>query len=119
MSTTKRTTANLALTESGERIRLLATKAKDETINNLLYKDVREAVKNGAKEVNITIVYGPGDSDTYPVFFGQRSRYASQGLFSIGCHNFTLKMFNRILRAAGVRTTKAQTEKAYGAAAGR
>lgn len=129
---TKRTTANIATDLNGRVIRLLTTRlTADKGYNTLLYKEVRSAV---ASNDNTVIVLTGNRCEGYQTpmqirrsfervtsraYLGvnELAAYKEGPIFSIGCHYFTLKMFNRILRAAGIRTTKPQTLKRFAAAA--
>jgi hypothetical protein len=131
MGTTKRTTANYARNIVGEKIRLLKTRlTADSGLNTLTYDEVRNAVKNSDSSVMTTVHYPSMDDFRTRTFgyvadaFGAfRVRHIEdqfdpkETYFNIGCHIFTLKMFNRILRAAGVRTTKSQILKTFKARA--
>lgn len=131
MKTTKRTTANVALDTNGVKIKLLVTLLNDDQRSSLTYAEVRKAVTEKLKSVNTTFTYFDGEVvPGIPREFGtisyRRARAYTEDTiqlsrdeqyFQIGCHIFTLAMFNRILRAAGVLTTKKQTLKAFGAAA--
>jgi len=130
MRTTKRTTANFALDVNGEKIRLLVTRARESYRfgNVLTYEKIRKAVQKKLNTVTIENRFGDiisvnfgllDDTGTvaYDSVTGNES-YVNGPIYRIGCHYFTLKMFNRILRAAGIRTTKASTQKRFSAAAG-
>lgn len=132
MATTKRTTANIARNIAGGKVRLLKTKlTADGGVNVLTYEEVRRAIANNDASVQTLVRLRGEDNYNAQRNFGVAYDAAydfhcndiddqydpSQTYFSIGCHTFTLKMFNRILRAAGVRTTKPQTLKAFGATA--
>lgn len=135
---TKRTTANTAIDVEGRVIRLLATRlTSNRGYNTLLYSELRRAVRavsEGATEVNVLTGNKRAGYETprdIPRKFGrvhkgvqyltedEQAAYNQGPVFNIGCHVFTLKMFNRILRAAGIATTEAKTLKKFRAAAGR
>lgn len=131
MGTTKRTTANVALDTNGQKVRLLKNGLSD-GFNRLSYAAIVEAVNNGSKIVPTEMRYSDGTYERADRNFGKSSFNMARSwtwttqrptlvrgdkYFRIGCHIFTLKMFNRILRAAGIRTTKPQTLKTFAAAA--
>jgi hypothetical protein len=126
--TTKRTTATRAYDVEGNTIRLLKTKLTSHGGHNtLMYEAVRQAFKRGNSDVP-TFVRGYDDGPRYRDFgvvpmpsleWLYKDAISGVPYFRIGCHVFTLKMFNRVLRAAGVHTTKPQTLKTFTAAAGR
>lgn len=131
MKSSKHTTADFALDTNGKKIRLLQTKLNDGERSTLTYKELRKAVNDKSNMVNTDFKYSDGTtvSNILRAFGLIAYRYArcytegnitlsrTEQYFQIGCHIFTLAMFNRILRAAGVLTTKKQTLKAFGAAA--
>lgn len=98
----KRTTATKAYDTEGGVIRLLRTKlTADDGVNSLTYAELRSAVKNYSTSVLTTC--RPDDGwlfEAYRCFNFKRAPYY------IGCHEFDLKNLNRILIAAGMRTTK-------------
>jgi hypothetical protein len=135
---TKRTTARIAIDVDGNVIRLLKTRLTSSRgyntlrYNTLLYTEVRRAVKTNDTSVSVLTgnksLVGYENPMDIRRTFGQVTdatflegneldAYNEGPVFSIGYHTFTLKMFNRILRAAGVRTTKATTLKAFAARA--
>ena len=132
---TKRTTANTATDVEGQVIRLLATRlTSNGGYHTLLYSELRRAASEGAATVNVLTGNkrsGDGTRLNIDRTFGRvhkgapyltesgRAAYKQGPVFNIGCHVFTLQMFNRILRAAGIATTKAKTLKKFRAAAGR
>ncbi|PWT76388.1 MAG: hypothetical protein C5B59_06595 [Bacteroidetes bacterium] len=124
MSTTKRTTARTATDVFGKTIRLLSDKLTSDGGNNQLsYSNLREAVKNHQNDVP---VFTRSWGDDIHRRLGRIERAylkfeadevisaAKKGpVYAIGCHVFTLAMFNRILRAAGIQTTKTKTVKRF------
>jgi hypothetical protein len=124
MATTKRTTAKYATDIFGQKIRLLATKlSADRGHNRLNYSEVRRAVSTGDGIVLTQINYGivPRGFGLYDTRLADNSddgavirEAAERGpLYHIGCHVFSLAQFNRILRAAGVDTSKTKTARAF------
>jgi hypothetical protein len=121
---TKRTTANKAYDTNGRPIKLLTTRiTADHGYNRLTYEEIRRAVAE--RDTQVVTIAGCGERLLVPRQFGGISltyirpdkKFESGGYFAIGCHAFDLKNFNRILRAAGVRTTKKTTAKRFAAAA--
>lgn len=131
MATTKRTSAKIAKDIFGQTIRLFNNKlTSSRGQNSLSYQEVRDAIAQDRQRV-WTVVRGFGSRERGfgRLDSGDVRYYASADggavtpvvigdpYFRIGCHIFTLAMFNRILRAAGVRTTKPQTLKTFAATA--
>lgn len=137
---TKRTTATKVTDVYGNVLRLGKTQMREFTPGSgrtdwrLAYAEIRRVV-NGNEDAVLctrpdggyinsgydqqTFRFGKAgiDSKHNPGFYQEFNLSADETLFSIGCHIFTLKSFNRILRAAGIRTTKNQTVKRFAAAA--
>lgn len=127
-------TKNKAYDVYGGVIRLRTTMlTADGGYNRLLYEEVRDAVSN--KNPVVLTIYGRVADGPLMTCYRQFGRLTTEqvrdrvddemlktlnlreSFFAIGCHMFTNQMFTRILRAAGVRTTKKQTTKRFAATA--